>query len=116
VVALPVEEGLHLKSALTQIDERHFLVEDGAAARRMWAGLLAAEPEAVPIWVEESHGANALRVGDALLHLANRPRLREALERLELGLELVALDMSELEKADGGLTCLSILLPREPRP
>lgn len=108
VVAVPVEAGLHLKSAVTQVTERHFLVEDSGAGRRIFASIAAARPEALPLWVDEPHAANALRVGPAVLHLGGRPRLAEVLSRLEV--RPVPLDMSELEKADGGLTCLSLLL------
>lgn len=109
LVPVPVDAGLHLKSAVTRVTERHFLVEDSPCGRQIFAAVAAAEPHASPIWVEEPHAANALRVGDAILHLAGRPALAAALS--PLGLELVPLDMSELEKADGGLTCLSILVP-----
>lgn len=109
VLPLPVEGSLHLKSVVTEVAPGRFLVEDGDAGRIAWRELLRALPDARPTWVAEPHGANVLRVGDALFHLAGRPRLRAALEALALGLELVELDMSELEKADGGLTCLSVL-------
>lgn len=108
VVPVPVAAGLHLKSAITRVTDRHFLVEDSPNGRRIFGAVSGAIRAALPIWVAEPHGANALRVGERILHLAGRPRLAESLA--PLGLEPVPLDMSELEKADGGLTCLSILL------
>ena len=55
-----------------------------------------------------SAAANALRVGEALLMPASYPRTRDRLEAR--GLEVHAVDVSEFQKAEGAVTCLSLLL------
>jgi len=55
----------------------------------------------------EPWGANALRVGDALVYPAAFPRTRERLEALGLDVRTVAVD--ELAKAEGAVTCCSLI-------
>jgi len=57
----------------------------------------------------EPFGANALRVGDTTVYPAAFPRTRARLEAR--GLKLVKVDMSELAKAEAGVTCCCILVP-----
>jgi dimethylargininase len=57
----------------------------------------------------EPWAANALRVGEHLLMPAGVPRTCERLTAAGLSVEEVAID--ELQKAEAGLTCMSILVP-----
>ncbi len=106
VVAVPVERCLHLKSAVTYLGN----------------GCLLAAPEwidvsrfAVDCIVETAPGepkaANTIRIGDALLALAGYPGTAVRLQAFaqEHKINVRHLDMSEFEKGDGSLTCLSIL-------
>ncbi len=52
------------------------------------------------------YAANCIRVNDHILVAAGYPRLADALTKL--GYDLVALDVSEYRKMDGGLSCLSL--------
>ena len=54
----------------------------------------------------ESYAANCIRVNDRVLIPAGFPRLRARL--CELGYNVVEVDMSEFQKMDGGLSCLSL--------
>jgi dimethylargininase len=64
--------------------------------------------EVVTIPPTEAYAANTVVVNGTALVAADHPRTRAALE--QRGLRAVELDMSEFAKADGSLTCLSILL------
>lgn len=55
----------------------------------------------------EPFAANAVWVGDRLLYSASFPRTADRLR--QAGIEVHALDMSETEKAEGGVTCCSVI-------
>ena len=101
---LPVELSgcLHLKSAVT-------LVAEGLLLRNpTW---VSAEPfqslETIPVDPSEPSAANALRVAGRVVHSAQFPRTAERLGAR--GLEVVSIDCSELAKAEGAVTCCSLL-------
>jgi len=54
----------------------------------------------------EAYAANCLRVNDRLLVAAGHPRLWARLR--ETGYDVLPLEMSEFQKMDGGLSCLSL--------
>lgn len=94
---------LHLKSAVTQVGETAVLINPGWVDVTPFAGY-----DCIEVDPSEEHAANALRVGDALVYPDCFPR---TLERLRAaGIEVVTVDVSELQKAEGAVTCCSILL------
>jgi dimethylargininase len=102
VVTVPVGEGLHLKSSVT-------LVAPGLAI-----GLGPAPAQLTSVkWIEtdEPAGANVLAIGSVVLVSSSAPRTRERLAR-EARLDVLTVDVSELHKGDGALTCLSLRIPR----
>ena len=54
----------------------------------------------------EDYAANAVAVNDSVLFARGFPRLERRLA--ELGYRPLVLDMSEFQKMDGGLSCLSL--------
>ncbi|MDB6163777.1 MAG: dimethylargininase, partial [Xanthomonadaceae bacterium] len=56
---------------------------------------------------EEEHAANALMVGASVVHPACFPRTRQRLQ--DAGIDVVAVDLSELQKAEGATTCCSLV-------
>jgi dimethylargininase len=57
---------------------------------------------------KEVYAANTLTIGDVVLMSKGYP-VSEQLVR-DAGFDIITLDMSEFEKCEGALTCLSILL------
>lgn len=55
---------------------------------------------------EEAYAANCVRVNDRVLVAAGYPGIERRLR--EIGFDVLALDMSEFRKMDGGLSCLSL--------
>jgi len=55
---------------------------------------------------EEGYAANCVRVNDNVLTAAGFPRFHECL--LQRGYRVLALEVSEFQKMDGGLSCLSL--------
>jgi len=102
VVSVPVTGCLHLKSAVTYIGRNTLL------ANRAW---FDTEPLAGFEWIDvapdESHAANALALGDTVIFPASFPRTRDRLEAR--GFHVTPIDISELQKAESGLTCSSLL-------
>ena len=54
-----------------------------------------------------AHAANATCIGDTVVHAASGPRTAIAIEAA--GLSVLAVDVSELEKAEGAVTCCSVI-------
>lgn len=92
---------LHLKSGVTYLGENRVLVADALAGEKELEGFeLVAVPEG------EEYAANCIRVNDYLLFAAGFPRLQKTLE--VLGYKIIEVEMSEFQKMDGGLSCLSL--------
>jgi dimethylargininase len=104
VRTIEVRGCLHLKSAVTAVADEVLLVNRAwiPAADLTGFHLLDVHPA-------EPFGANALRLADRVLHGAAFPRTRERLE--QRGIRVEEVDLSELAKAEGAVTCCSILIP-----
>jgi len=102
VVAVPVTGCLHLKSAVTHLGRNTLL------ANRAW---FDTAPLASFDWIDvdpaEPHAANALALGGTIIFPTSFPRTRARIETL--GFHVSSLDISELQKAESGLTCSSLL-------
>jgi dimethylargininase len=92
---------LHLKSGIAFVGDNHLVVMDSMASLPHFRNyeLIRVEPE-------ETYAANCVRVNDYVLLPSGRPHLESALK--ERGYKTLPLDMSEFEKMDGGLSCLSL--------
>jgi dimethylargininase len=61
----------------------------------------------IEVDLEEVHAANAVRVGDTILYPDCFPK---TLARLRAqGINVTTVDVSELQKAEGAMTCCSLL-------
>jgi dimethylargininase len=61
----------------------------------------------IPVPEEEAYAANVLALGDYVIMPAGFPRVAEALSAH--GFNVLPVPASEFAKADGGVTCLSLL-------
>lgn len=92
---------LHLKTGIACLGEGRLLAtRDLPRARALAAYEIIEVPDA------ERYAANALRVNGRVLVADGYPQTRTLIEGL--GFEVIALDMSEFRKLDGGLSCLSL--------
>jgi dimethylargininase len=102
VISVPVTGCLHLKSAVTYLGQNTLL------ANRAW---FDGQPFAAYRWIdvapEEPHAANALALVGTVILPASFPRTRARLEARAF--HVTPLDISELQKAESGLTCSSLL-------
>ena len=93
---------LHLKTAVTRITDEALLINPRWVDRRSFAGMHFIEVDEA-----EPFGANALAIGNRAIYPASHPRTAERLRRY--GIRVHALDMSETEKAEGGVSCCSLV-------
>ncbi|MES9524097.1 dimethylargininase [Streptomyces capoamus] len=101
VVAVPVSRVLHLKSAVTALPDGTVVGHIPKIDR----------PSLFPrfLSVPEESGAHVVLLGGStLLMAASAPRTAELLA--DLGHEVVTVDISEFEKLEGCVTCLSVRL------
>jgi dimethylargininase len=103
VCAIPVAAGLHLKSSVNLIGNDLLIATGAFVGQASFEGL-----EMIEVSEHEAYGANALRINERLLVAQGFPALTSRLRAR--GFEVIALDMREVEKMDGGLTCLSLRL------
>ncbi len=102
VFPVRVTRCLHLKSAVSYIGRNTLL------ANRAWFGTAPfAGYEWMDVDPQEPHAGNALAIGDTVIFPASFPKTRARLE--SHGFRAEPLDISELQKAESGLTCSSLL-------
>lgn len=107
VVAVPVTKVLHLKSAVTALP-------DGTVVGRM---ANVDDPGAFPAFLEvpEEHGTAVVDLGDgALLMSADAPRSAELFRARGYAVTTVAI--TEFEKLEGCVTCLSVRIRSDAAP
>ncbi len=93
---------LHLKSVCSPLTEDTVLLAEGSIPPATFAGA-----RAILVPAREGFAANAVALGDIALVAAGAPAAERLVEAA--GLRALPIDTSELRKADGALTCLSIV-------
>ena len=96
-----VKNILHLKSGLAYLGENRLVVIDGLADHNEFAG-----HDLVWVTPGEEYAANCVRINDHVLVAAGYPDFERTLR--ELGYQTISLEMTEFQKMDGGLSCLSL--------
>jgi dimethylargininase len=101
VVPVQVTGCLHLKSACCAVNEETVLAN---------RALFDASPfhcKMIDVPAEEPGAADVLRIGNTVLIPASFPRTARLLE--QSGFKVESLDVSELQKAEAGVTCMSLV-------
>jgi dimethylargininase len=101
VTPVEVRGCLHLKSACTFVGEDTLLVNKAWLDMDAFCSLKLLD-------VPEPHAANTLRIGGAILMPSAYPETHALLEQHNFRVRTV--DISELIKAEAGVTCLSLLV------
>jgi dimethylargininase len=102
VRAVPVKGALHLKTACTYAGRGVLLANPEWAATKVFGDV-----DVLTVDDAEPWGGSVLALGDTLVMAASFPRTRARLE--SRGFTVAPVDLSELQKAEGGPTCLSIV-------
>jgi dimethylargininase len=94
---------LHLKSAVTRVGTDMLLINPDWVDGGVFDGW-----KLIPVHPSEPFGANALLVGERVVYPSAFPRTQARLEKNGIG--VTSVQISELAKAEGGVTCCSLLV------
>jgi dimethylargininase len=103
VVRAELRDCLHLKTGATVAGQNILLYNPEAIDPAQFTGVEA-------LAVDEPAAANCVRAGDRLILPAGNPRTAERLRTR--GFTVVEIDVSELQKAEAGVTCMSLIEDR----
>ena len=106
VTGVPLRGCLHLKSAVTRVDEGTVLINGDWVDATYFDAF-----ERITVDAAEPHAANCLPVNGRIVFPEAFPNTREKLERHGCAVVTVALD--ELAKAEGAVTCCSLVFERD---
>ena len=93
---------MHIKSHLTYLGRNTILLN-----KRYTGDPVLESFSKIVLPNEESHSANTLAIDDVVIMSARHKKTAEQVR--DAGFEVIHLNMSEFEKCDGALTCLSII-------
>ncbi len=97
---------LHLKSAVTQVAKDTLLINPDWVDAGRFGGM-----RQIAVHLSEPYAANALLVGETVIYPASYPRTQAQLK--SCGIPLMTVDVSELIKAEGAVTCCSLIFQYE---
>jgi dimethylargininase len=104
VVGVPVSGCLHLKSAVTRVGDDLLLMNRDWAPPALFGGAW----RIIDVDESEPSAANALRIGASVIFPEEMTRTRMRLE--SFGIDVRPVAASELGKAEGGVTCCSLIV------
>ena len=101
VYVIPICNILHFKTGVNYLGENNLLVQEGICTMNELSAF-----NRILIDQNESYAANCLRVNDYVLVPKGFPKTKANVEKL--GYKIIELELSEFQKMDGGLSCLSL--------
>jgi len=103
VTGVQLHDCLHLKSAVTRVDDKTLLINKNWVDTHPFSGF-----DLIEVDPSEPHAANCLPVGSAIIFATSFPKTRKTLE--ERGYKIVSVEVDELAKAEGAVTCCSLIV------
>jgi len=102
VESVETKKCLHLKSAVSEVAPGVLLINSDWISRSVFKNY-----ELIDVDKEEAHAANALLVDQKVIYPSSFPRTLEKL--VNAGLDVTQVNVSELQKAEGAVTCCSLI-------
>ena len=101
IIHIRGSELLHLKSGIAYLGDERLVLVDGMETLADFTGF-----ETITVEKDEQYAANCVRVNENVLLAAGFPKFATRLSTM--GYHTITLEMSEFQKMDGGLSCLSL--------
>ena len=105
VIPIKVNRGLHLKTSVTYLGNKTLVIDPSSIETSALNGFK---------WIEtgnsDRYAANCLCIGNMVLMPKEFKKIATQIRKE--GFKTLELDMSEFEKANGGITCLSIIFKK----
>jgi dimethylargininase len=92
---------LHLKTGISYLENNKLLATGEFIEHPAFAGF-----ETMPVEPAESYAANCIWVNDKVIAPLGFPKTQTMIE--QAGFQVITVDVSEFQKLDGGLSCLSL--------
>ena len=102
VRAVRVTGCLHLKSAVTQVSEDTLLINPEWISKKDFPKM-----KFIEVNPSEPYAANAVLVDDAIIYPSSFPKTQAKLQAA--GIRMIIVDADELAKAEGAVTCCSLI-------
>ncbi len=103
VTAVEMHDCLHLKTAVTKVDDKTLLINP------KWVDTLHFKNfDWIEVDPSEPFAANCLSIGGVLVYAAAFPKTQKQLEKT--GCKIFTVNVSELAKAEGAITCCSLII------
>lgn len=102
VIIAPIDNCLHFKSAVTVVSDNTLLINPDWVDRKVFG-----EMDIIEVDPTEPSAANALLIGDSVIFPSNYPKTNSILQNR--GIRTKCLDISEVIKAEGAVTCCSLI-------
>jgi len=103
VTGVELHDCLHLKSAVTRVDDDTLLINKDWVDTRHFERY-----ELIEVDPSEPHAANCLPIGDSIIYPSSFPKTDARLKAR--GYKTVSVEVDELAKAEGAVTCCSLIL------
>lgn len=100
---VPVEHILHLKTGGTYVEDGNLLVSGEFKTKPAYH---RGQFNLFEVPDEEAYGADCVRINDYVVMAKGYPRVKAQLEAW--GYKIIEVEMTEFEKIDGSITCLSL--------
>lgn len=110
VRALPVPEGLHLKSGMTCLLPGHFVIQSAFEGILKELQRTDASIQYFIVPSEESYAANVLPINGKIMIPAGCPKTKEYISQFYAPENILEVDTSQARLVDGALTCSSLLM------
>lgn len=110
IIAIPVSQGLHLKSAMTRFGHRNYVVQSHLLAQLQHiTASYSLDITTLTVPDAEAHAANLLYLNDHIIMPNDCPLTLKKLQNHFLSSRIHLLDTTQVRLIDGAISCCSLL-------